>query len=168
MYSRWTTPSQSKNTVKMMTLKCFCHTLVCAALIASSLKAFWIIQIISGEECSSLMQNLMRVCCSTHSVILNAMATQYTCLLNVYCPHWLVWWSHHCLCMHIPVHSPWLPGYINVVQTILVILTMAVLFPDRPLKIFKDTVQMPSPEVSTNVISLFHTCDTTHAPADPP
>ena len=34
--------------------------------------------------------------------------------------------------MHIPVHSPWLPGYINVAQTFLIILTMAGLFPDRP------------------------------------
>ena len=33
--------------------------------------------------------------------------------------------------MCIPVHSPWLPGYISVVQTILVALTMAGLFPDR-------------------------------------
>ena len=33
--------------------------------------------------------------------------------------------------MRIPVHSPWLPGYIVVVQTILLILTMAGLFPDR-------------------------------------
>ena len=30
------------------------------------------------------------------------------------------------------VHSPWLLGYINVMQTVLVILTMAGLFPDRP------------------------------------
>ena len=30
------------------------------------------------------------------------------------------------------VHSSWLPGYINVIQTILVIFTMAVLFLDRP------------------------------------
>ena len=34
--------------------------------------------------------------------------------------------------MHIPVHSPWLPGCIDVTQTILVVLTMAALFPDRP------------------------------------
>ena len=34
--------------------------------------------------------------------------------------------------MHIPVHSPWLPGYMNVVQTVLIILTMAQLFLDRP------------------------------------
>ena len=34
--------------------------------------------------------------------------------------------------MRIPVHSPWLPGYMNVVQTVLVSLTMAGLFPDRP------------------------------------
>ena len=34
--------------------------------------------------------------------------------------------------MHIPVHSPWLPGYIGVTQTILVMSTMAGLFLDRP------------------------------------
>ena len=33
--------------------------------------------------------------------------------------------------MHIPVHSPWLPGYIDVAQTILIIFIMAGLFPDR-------------------------------------
>ena len=34
----------------------------------------------------------------------------------------------HCSHMLISVHSPWLPGYIDVMQTILVILTMAGLF----------------------------------------
>ena len=34
--------------------------------------------------------------------------------------------------MRISAHSPWLLGYINVVQTILIILTMAGLCPDRP------------------------------------
>ena len=87
--------------------------------------AFWIIQIVTMEECSSLMQNLMHIHCSTYSVILNARATQYTCSLNsAYFPHWLVQWSHHFSHMHIPVHSPW-PGYISVVQTILNIVTMA-------------------------------------------
>ena len=33
---------------------------------------------------------------------------------------------------HIPVHSPWLPVYIDVPQTVLLILTMAGLFPYRP------------------------------------
>ena len=33
--------------------------------------------------------------------------------------------------MCIPVHYPWLPGYIDVTQTILIILTTAGLFPDR-------------------------------------
>ena len=76
------------------------------------------------EECSSLTQNLMQICCSTRSVILNVMATQYTCSLSgIYHPHWLVQWSCHCSHMCIPVHSPWLPGYINVTQTVLVILT---------------------------------------------
>ena len=80
------------------------------------------------------MQNLMQIRCSTISVILNATATQYTHSLNgIYCPCWLVQWSYHCLHIHIPVHSPWLPDYIDVVQTILVILTIAGLFLDRPL-----------------------------------
>ena len=95
--------------------------------------AFWIIQIVSTEECSSLMQNLMQICCSARSVILNVMATQYTCSLNgIYCPHWLAQWSCQCSHMCIPVHSPWLPGYMDVTQTILIILIMAGLFPDRP------------------------------------
>ena len=85
------------------------------------------------EECSSLMQNLIQIRCSTCSVILNAVATQYTCSLKgVYCPHGLIQRSHHCSHMCIPVHSLWLPGYIDVLQTILVILTMAGLSSDRP------------------------------------
>ena len=94
--------------------------------------AFWKIWIVSVEECSHLMQNLMHIHCSTQSVILNMMATQYTCSLNgVYQPQWLVQWSHHCSHMCIPVHSPWLPGYIDVMRTILIIITMAGLFPYR-------------------------------------
>ena len=50
----------------------------------------------------------------------------------VYHPHWLEQWSHRCSCMFIPVHSSWLPGYMDVTQTILIVLTMAGLFPDRP------------------------------------
>ena len=34
-------------------------------------EAFWIIWIVSTEECSSLMQNSLQTCCSTPSVILN-------------------------------------------------------------------------------------------------
>ena len=34
--------------------------------------------------------------------------------------------------MCIPMHSPWLPGYIDVTQTALTILIMAGLFPDKP------------------------------------
>ena len=75
----------------------------------------------------------MQIHCSTHSLILNVIAPKYTCSLNdIYHPHWLVQWSRHCSHMHIPVHSLWLPGYIDVVQTFLVILTMAGLFLDRP------------------------------------
>ena len=73
------------------------------------------------------------ICCSTRSVILNAMATQYTCLFNsTYLAHWLVQWSRHCLQMHILVHALWLSGYINGVQTILVMLTIVGLSLDRP------------------------------------
>ena len=43
--------------------------------------SWWIIWIVSAEVCSSLMQNLMQICCSTCSVILNMMATQSTCLM---------------------------------------------------------------------------------------
>lgn len=34
--------------------------------------------------------------------------------------------------MHISVHSPWLPSYIDVAQTVHIILVMVGLFPDRP------------------------------------
>ena len=34
--------------------------------------------------------------------------------------------------MCIPVYSPWLPGYINVTETVLIILTTVGLFLDRP------------------------------------
>ena len=69
--------------------------------------AFWIIQIVSVEKRSSLMQNWMqKTHCSTHLVILSATATQYTCSLNgIYCPHWLVQWSHHWSHTCIQVHS---------------------------------------------------------------
>ena len=91
--------------------------------------AFWIIWIVAAEECSTLMQNLMQIHCSTHSVTLNATATQFTCSLNdIFCPHWLVQWSPHRSGTHIPVHSPWLPGYIVITQTVRVVLTMAGLF----------------------------------------
>ena len=82
--------------------------------------AFWVIRIVSVEECSSLTQNLRQIRCSTHSVILNVTATQVH-MLTQQClpPHWRVQWSHHCSHMCIPVHSPWLPDYTDVMQTIL-------------------------------------------------
>ena len=105
----------SLSTDSQPSLKCLCHTFICAALMASSLKAFWIIQMVSAEKCSSLMQNLMQICSSICWVILNVKAIQYTCSLNsIYHPHWVVQWSYHCLHISIPVHSPWLPGYVDV------------------------------------------------------
>ena len=89
--------------------------------------AFWIIQMVSMEGCSSLMQNLIQIHCFTRSLILNthAQSTEPTA------PHWLVQWSHHCSHLHIPIHSPRLPGYTDIAQTVL-IATMAGLFLDRP------------------------------------
>ena len=53
--------------------------------------AFRVIQTVSVEKCSSLMQNLMQIRCFTCSMILSVTATQYTRLLNgVYRPHCLV------------------------------------------------------------------------------
>ena len=69
--------------------------------------AFWIILIVSVDECSSLTQNLMQICCST--AILNVTATQHTgSLSGICCPHWLVQWSRHRSHVCVPVHSPWL------------------------------------------------------------
>ena len=45
--------------------------------------AFWIIQIVSAKERSSLTQNMMQICCSTHSVILNTVGTEYKRSLKV-------------------------------------------------------------------------------------
>ena len=85
--------------------------------LAVALRINWIV---STEECSNLTQNLMQICCSACSVIVNVTATQYICSPNsIYRPHWLVQWSCHCSYTCIPVHSLWLPGYINVVQSVL-------------------------------------------------
>ena len=66
--------------------------------------AFWIIQIISTDECSSLMHNFIESL--LYWVILNVTATQYTCSLNsIYYSHWLVQWSCHCSHMCINVHQ---------------------------------------------------------------
>ena len=95
--------------------------------------AFLVILIESMEECPSLTQKLMQIYCSTCSIILNVMATQYTCSLNgIYRPNWPVQWSHQYSHMCILVHSPWPPGYMDVTQTVPIILTMGGLFLDRP------------------------------------
>ena len=114
-------------------LKCFCHSFICAALIALSRKAFWVIQIVSTEECSSLMQNLMQICCSNCSVISNTTGHTVHMLTQRHLLPSLT--SAVKLSLFTYVHSsplPWLLNYIDVVQTILMILKMAGLFPDRP------------------------------------
>ena len=76
---------------------------------------FWIIQITSMEQCSCL--NLMQICCLLSHFECDG-HTVYMLTQRHLLPCWLVPGSHHCSCMRIPVHSPWLPGYLNVVQTI--------------------------------------------------
>ena len=102
--------------------------------------AFWIIRIVSIKECSSLMQKSDADSLPyLPSHFECDIATQYTCSLDsVYCPHWRAQWSHHCSCMCIAVHSPWLPGYINVAQAILIILTMTRHFSDRPYVVWDE------------------------------
>ena len=56
------------------------------------------------------------------------------------------------LFMRVPVHSPWLPGNIDVAQTILIILTMAGLFPDRPCTL---GILMSYLTHATNIFSSF-------------
>ena len=59
--------------------------------------AFWIMWVVSMDECPSLTKELMQICCSTHSVVLNVTATQYTCSVNsAYHLHWVAQWSHCC------------------------------------------------------------------------
>ena len=89
--------------------------------------AFWVIQIVSPEECSSLMQNLLQISCSTCSVILNAMATQCTGSLNgVYCPP-----DQYCedVIVHVCAFQSTLLG---CQVTLILHLTMVGLFLDRP------------------------------------
>ena len=103
---------------------------------------FWITWLVSAEECSGLMQNFTQICCSICSVILTVTATQYTCSLNsVYLPHWHVQRSH-CSHMCIPVYSPSLPGYINVLQTVLILLVLLI-----PCCICSYNVLLPPMEV---------------------
>ena len=105
--------------------------------------ALWIIQIVSMEECSSLMQNLMWICCSIRSVMLNVTATQYASSLNgIHHPHWLGQWSHPRSRMRIPVHSPWVSGYIDVMKTDVIRVIMAGLFLDRPCMCLEDYIML--------------------------
>ena len=96
-------------------LKDLCHIFICAALIASSPKALWIIWIVSAGECSSLCKiwrrfiallALIHFECDGHTV---HMLTQSRLLP-------LTSTVKSSLFTHVhSVHSPWLPCYIYVV-----------------------------------------------------
>ena len=107
-----------------------CTTFTCTALIVSPPKAFWIIWIVSVEECS----NLMQIWCKFTALLTQSfwMQEPHSTASTAPLSPQLVQRSRHCSCMHIPVPSPWLPGYVDVVQTVFVMLTMAGLFPERP------------------------------------
>ena len=75
--------------------------------------AFWIIQIVSMEECSRWMQNLMQIHGSTCSFLMQQPHSTHAHSSESTTPtDWLVQWSCHCSRMRVPVHSPWLPGYV--------------------------------------------------------
>ena len=94
---------------------------------------FWIIQIGTMEEWSSLTQNFMPIHYSTCSVIECNRHTIH--MLTQWClPSLLTSIVRLSLFMH--AHSSplsWLPGYMDVSQTVLFILTLAGLFPDRKI-----------------------------------
>ena len=94
--------------------------------------AFRIIQIVSTEECSGLTQNLMQSRRSTRSAVVSA--TPHGTRAHSVAPTAprLVQGRCQCSHTHVPVPSPWPPGYAEVAQTILIVLTMAGLFPDEP------------------------------------
>ena len=112
------------------------------------------------EECPSLMQNLMHIHYSTLSFsIWRPHSTCAHSTVSIQPPHWLAEQSRHCSHMHIPVYCPWLSGYINVMQTVLIILAMAGLFPDRCHTLF--LIQMPSQYLKTNNTKYIHPCFST-------
>ena len=82
------------------------------------------------EECSSLTQNLMQICCSTHSVMFNVMATQYTSTASTASLTSTVKLS---LFTHVHSSPLSLAAGLHLCHTnCFVVLTMAGLFPERP------------------------------------
>ena len=114
-------------------LKHVCLTLLCAALTASSLKAFWM------NHLNSLHRGMFKLNAKFDADSLLYSLSHFEC--NGHTVHTLTQWfppppltstvKLSLFNMHIPGHSPWLPGYIYVTQTFLLILTMAGLFLDR-------------------------------------
>ena len=113
------------------------HQWMCCDKAASQLPiapSFWLMGIVSTEECSGLTQTLMQTRWSSCSVIrMQGPHTTYTYSLNrIYSPYQLALWRHHISRMRIQVQSPWLPGCIHVSQIILILFTMVGLFQDTP------------------------------------
>ena len=86
--------------------------------------AFWVIQIVSAEECANLSENWMQICCSTQSFWIWWPHSTHAHSMASMAPRTsIVTSSLFMLC--IPVHPPWLPGYVGVAQTVLVMVAMA-------------------------------------------
>ena len=66
--------SQKKTARDVMHERAGCHAEAANHQLPRAV-AFWIIWIVSVEDCSSFTPNVMQIHCSTHSVILNEMAT---------------------------------------------------------------------------------------------
>ena len=84
----------------------------------------WMYKLNTKFDADSLLYSLSHFECDSHIVY---MLTQ-RCLL----PPLTSTVKSYCSRTCIPVHSPWLPGYINFAQTVLVTLPMAEIFLDRP------------------------------------
>ena len=93
--------------------------------------AFWIIQSFHGgpfelnakSDANALLYSFSHFECNGHTV--QTLTQQHPP------PHWLIQWSCHCSRMGIPIHSQ-LPCCTDVAKTLLIILTTAGIFSDRP------------------------------------
>ena len=86
--------------------------------------AFGIIGIVSAEGCSSLSKTSCRFIAQlTQSFWMWWLQNKHAHTRASTTPKWLAQWSGHCSHTRIPVHFPWLPGYMDVIQNILIILT---------------------------------------------
>ena len=107
------------------------------------------------EERANIMEDVMQIHCSTHSVILNATATQYTCSLKgIYHP---LLTSTVKLSLFSHAHSSLLSSVARLHRccaNILVILTMPGFFSGQTS--YSLPTQKPPPSLSTSPMGMVH------------